>query len=53
MQASGKGAADWFTGSVRVDPLFQVAKPALVSGASVTFAAPFYLLASNSKLPAG
>jgi quercetin dioxygenase-like cupin family protein len=36
-QASGKGLADWFTGTVRVDPLFQAPEPALVSGASVTF----------------
>jgi quercetin dioxygenase-like cupin family protein len=36
-QASGKGPADWFTGTVRIDPLFQAPEPALVSGASVTF----------------
>jgi len=36
-QASGKGPADWFTGSVRVDPLFQAPDPALVTGAHVTF----------------
>src|SRR5512141_3169297 len=36
-QASTKGPADWFTGNVRVDPLFQAPDPALVSGASVTF----------------
>jgi quercetin dioxygenase-like cupin family protein len=36
-QASGKGSADWFTGTVRVDPLFQAPAPARVSGASVTF----------------
>ena len=34
---SGKGLADYFTGAVRVDPLFQVADPARVSGACVTF----------------
>lgn len=34
---SGKGPADWFTGTVRVDPLFQAPDPALVSGACVTF----------------
>ncbi len=34
---SGKGPADWFTGSVRIDPLFQAPDPALVQGASVTF----------------
>ena len=36
-QPSGKGPVDWFTGTVRIDPLFQAADPALVSGASVTF----------------
>jgi len=36
-QASTKGPADWFTGIVRVDPLFDRTEPARVSGASVTF----------------
>jgi quercetin dioxygenase-like cupin family protein len=36
-QPSGKGSADWFTGTVRIDPLFQAPAPARVSGASVTF----------------
>ena len=36
-QPSAKGSADWFTGSVRVDPLFQVTGPARAAGASVTF----------------
>jgi hypothetical protein len=36
-QASAKGPADWFTGTVRIDPLFQAPDPALVQGASVTF----------------
>jgi quercetin dioxygenase-like cupin family protein len=36
-QASGKGPTDWFTGTVRIDPLFQSSDPARVSGASVTF----------------
>jgi quercetin dioxygenase-like cupin family protein len=35
--ASTKGSADWFTGSVRIDPLFRAADPARVQGASVTF----------------
>ena len=34
---STKGPADWFTGSVRIDPLFQASEPARASGASVTF----------------
>jgi quercetin dioxygenase-like cupin family protein len=34
---SGKGPADWFTGSVRVDPLFTAPAPARVGGAAVTF----------------
>src|SRR5258705_5657274 len=36
-QPSGKGPAEWFTGTVRVDPLFQSPDPARVVGASVTF----------------
>ena len=36
-QPSAKGPADWFTGTVRVDPLFAPPEPALVSGALVTF----------------
>ncbi len=36
-QPSGKGPADYFTGAVRVDPLFQATDPARVRGASVTF----------------
>jgi quercetin dioxygenase-like cupin family protein len=36
-QPSGKGPAEWFTGTVRVDPLFQANAPACTSGASVTF----------------
>ncbi len=34
---SGKGPTDWFTGTVRVDPLFNPAAPERVQGASVTF----------------
>jgi quercetin dioxygenase-like cupin family protein len=34
---SGKGPADWFTGSVRVDPLFSAPEPARGAGAFVTF----------------
>ena len=36
-QPSRKGPADWFTGSVRIDPLFQAAEPARGQGAAVTF----------------
>jgi quercetin dioxygenase-like cupin family protein len=36
-QDSAKGPADWFTGTVRVDPLFRAPDPALVTGAAVTF----------------
>ena len=36
-QPSGKGPSEYFTGVVRVDPLFQAPDPASVSGASVTF----------------
>jgi quercetin dioxygenase-like cupin family protein len=34
---SGKGPADYFTGAVRIDPLFQAGDPARVSGNAVTF----------------
>ena len=34
---SGKGPADYFTGTVRIDPLIEAAEPARVVGASVTF----------------
>jgi quercetin dioxygenase-like cupin family protein len=36
-QPSLKGPEDWFTGIVRIDPLFDRSDPARVSGASVTF----------------
>src|SRR5580765_4783299 len=36
-QASNKGPAEWFTGTVRIDPLFQAPEPASVQGAGVTF----------------
>ena len=36
-QPSGKGPADYFTGTVRIDPLFQAPAPARVVAASVTF----------------
>jgi quercetin dioxygenase-like cupin family protein len=36
-QPSGKGPADYFTGTVRIGPLFQAPDPARVRGASVTF----------------
>jgi quercetin dioxygenase-like cupin family protein len=36
-QPSGRGPAEYFTGSVRVDPLIQAPAPARVVGASVTF----------------
>lgn len=36
-QPSAKGPSDYFTGSVRIDQLFQAPDPALVSCASVTF----------------
>jgi quercetin dioxygenase-like cupin family protein len=34
---SNAGPAEWFTGSVRVEPLFQAPAPARVAGARVTF----------------
>ena len=37
LQPSGKGPVEYFTGTVRVDPLFDATDPARVLGASVTF----------------
>lgn len=34
---SGTGSADWFTGSVRIEPLWQPKAPARVAVANVTF----------------
>jgi quercetin dioxygenase-like cupin family protein len=36
-QPSGGGPAEWFTGTVRIDPLFQAPDPARVQDASGTF----------------
>lgn len=36
-QPSTKGPAEWFTGTVRIDPLFQAPEPARMMGVSVTF----------------
>lgn len=36
-QPSVKGPADWFSGTVRIDPLFEAKAPARAAGASVTF----------------
>lgn len=36
-QASGKGPTEYFTGTVRIDPLFQAPAPARALGVSVTF----------------
>lgn len=36
-QPSGKGPGDWFTGTVRIDPLFSAPDPARVAMALVTF----------------
>ena len=34
---SGKGPEDWFTGTVRIDPVIQTGAPARVASATVTF----------------
>ena len=34
---SSRGPADWFTGTVRIDPLFEGSDPARAVGAMVTF----------------
>lgn len=36
-QPSGKGQVEYFTGNVRIDPLFEASDPARARGASVTF----------------
>jgi quercetin dioxygenase-like cupin family protein len=36
-EPSRKGPAEWFTGAVRIDPLFQAPEPARVGAACVTF----------------
>lgn len=36
-QPSAKGPADWFTGTVRIDPLFPVREPARAAANAVTF----------------
>ena len=36
-QPSNRGPAEWFTGTVRIDPLIQTPDPAMVQAASVTF----------------
>src|SRR5688572_21277800 len=36
-QPSAKGPTDWFTGTVRIDPLFPAAAPGRVAGNAVTF----------------
>jgi len=36
-QPSTKGPEEWFTGTVRIDPLFHAKDPARAAGASVTF----------------
>ena len=36
-QPSAKGPAEWFTGTVRIDPIFSVTAPARAAGNTVTF----------------
>jgi len=36
-QPSGQGPADWFTGTVRIDPLYAANAPARAAGNAVTF----------------
>jgi quercetin dioxygenase-like cupin family protein len=36
-QVSTIGSSEWFTGTVRIDPLVQAPEPARIQGASVTF----------------
>ena len=36
-EPSARGPADWFTGTVRIDPLFKASPPARAAGNTVTF----------------
>lgn len=36
-QASARGSGEWFTGVVRIDPLFAVSEPSRVAANTVTF----------------
>jgi quercetin dioxygenase-like cupin family protein len=36
-QPCGRGPAEWFTGTVRIDPLFRATAPARAAGNTVTF----------------
>ena len=36
-RSSAKGPPEWFTGTVRIDPLFEAHDPARASGSAVTF----------------
>ncbi len=36
-QPSGRGSSEWFTGTVRIDPLFAVAPPSRAAANAVTF----------------
>ena len=36
-RSSSEGPKEWFTGKVRIEPLFQTSAPGRVQGASVTF----------------
>ncbi|WP_104663090.1 (R)-mandelonitrile lyase [Ensifer adhaerens] len=36
-QPSARGPEDWFSGTVRIDPLFAVSEPARAAGNAVTF----------------
>jgi hypothetical protein len=44
---SGKGPADWFTGTVRIDPLFEAPAPGRVSGASVSFEVTYHVFVNK------
>ena len=39
LRQKDKGPAEWFTGNVQIEPLFEAPAPARVRGASVTFEA--------------
>ena len=51
-QVSSKGPTEYFTGNVRIDPLFQAVEPSRVSGAYAGHSNPVHVLLGISILSA-
>jgi hypothetical protein len=52
-QSSGKGPSDWFTGTVRIDSMFQRNEPARVGGGSARkgVVSPTWSMSAGEALP--